>query len=108
MNLEPQKFFIGVVDFFSVLMPGALLSYTLRYLRVLLLGPDSLGEAQGWLMFFFSSYLLGHFIFLIGSWLDLISNDPLHSFEQLGLSAARIVRHQRSSARPSPSNRSVG
>jgi hypothetical protein len=70
MNLEPQKFFIGVVDFFSVLMPGALLSYSLRDLRVPLLGPDSLGEAQGWLMFFFSSYLLGHFIFLVGSWLD--------------------------------------
>lgn len=70
MNFQPQKFFVGVVDFFSVLMPGALLSYALRDLRCVLLGPDTLAEAQGWLAFFFSSYLLGHFIFLIGSWLD--------------------------------------
>src|SRR5690606_7192086 len=27
MSLEPQKFYIGVVDFFSILMPGALLTY---------------------------------------------------------------------------------
>ena len=27
MNFEPQKFFISLVDFFSILMPGALLAY---------------------------------------------------------------------------------
>jgi len=30
MNLEPQKFFIGIVDFFSILMPGAMLAYLAR------------------------------------------------------------------------------
>jgi len=35
MNFEPQKFFIGLVDFFSILMPGAMLTY---------LGKDSQGR----------------------------------------------------------------
>lgn len=26
MNLEPLKFFIGLMDFFSILLPGALLT----------------------------------------------------------------------------------
>ena len=30
MNFEPQKFFIGLVDFFSIFMPGALLTYLLK------------------------------------------------------------------------------
>jgi hypothetical protein len=30
MNFEPQKFFIGLMDFFSILLPGALLTYLLR------------------------------------------------------------------------------
>jgi hypothetical protein len=25
MNIDPQKFFIGLMDFFSILLPGALL-----------------------------------------------------------------------------------
>ncbi len=29
MNFEPQKFFIGLMDFFSILLPGALLTYRL-------------------------------------------------------------------------------
>src|SRR4030095_12993940 len=30
MNFDPQKFFIGLLDFFSILLPGALLTYLLR------------------------------------------------------------------------------
>ena len=29
MNFEPQKFFIGLMDFFSILQPDALLTYLL-------------------------------------------------------------------------------
>ena len=29
MNFEAQKFFIGLMDFFSILLPGALLTYLL-------------------------------------------------------------------------------
>ncbi|MGY2134444.1 NUDIX domain-containing protein [Hymenobacter sp. HD11105] len=70
MNFEPQKFFIGLLDFFSVLLPGALLTFlVMNDLGPLLLGKDYglfAGE-QGWIAFFFSSYLLGHFVFLLGS-----------------------------------------
>jgi hypothetical protein len=30
MNIEPQKFFIGMIDSFSVLLPGALLIYVIK------------------------------------------------------------------------------
>lgn len=73
MNFEPQKFFIGLVDFFSILLPGALLTYVLKDS----LGPLFLGDSyyplrsgEAWVVFLFSSYLLGHFVFLVGSQVD--------------------------------------
>ncbi len=76
MNFEPQKFFIGLVDFFSVWLPGAILAYLLTisppfggYFRPP--GSDGLG-AEGWAVFLVASYLLGHFIFLLGSRLDVL------------------------------------
>jgi hypothetical protein len=30
MGFEPQKFFIGLIDFFSILLPGALLAFVLK------------------------------------------------------------------------------
>jgi ADP-ribose pyrophosphatase YjhB (NUDIX family) len=74
MNFEPQKFFIGIIDFFSILLPGALLTYLFKdNVGKLLLGVDgykNLTGTEGSMVFLFSSYLLGHFIFLVGSWLD--------------------------------------
>lgn len=70
MNFEPQKFFIGIIDFFSILLPGALLTFLMQDN----LGPYLLGEryynlvgTKGWLAFLFTSYLLGHIIFMLGS-----------------------------------------
>ncbi len=71
MSVEPEKFYVGVIDFFSILLPGALLTYLLRdSLGPRFLGPryDRLAGAEGWAVFLFSSYLLGHFAFLFGSW----------------------------------------
>jgi 8-oxo-dGTP pyrophosphatase MutT (NUDIX family) len=73
MSFEPQKFFITLMDFFTILLPGALLSFVVKdCLGPEIVGPISPvnGDSQAWLIFFFSSYLLGHFIFLLGSWLD--------------------------------------
>lgn len=72
MNFEPQKFVIGLIDFFSILLPGALLTYLLKdKAGPLFLGGDQkIVGTEGWMVFLFSSYLLGHFIFLLGSWLD--------------------------------------
>jgi 8-oxo-dGTP pyrophosphatase MutT (NUDIX family) len=81
MDLEPKKFFIGVIDFFSVLLPGALLTYELSgdpTTRALGEHYKGLTGAAGWLAFFFSSYVLGHFIFLLGSaLLDYYVYDPI-------------------------------
>lgn len=70
MNFEPQKFFIGVIDFFSILLPGILITYFIKDdVGPLFLGENynNLSNNSGWLAFLVSSYLLGHFIFLIGS-----------------------------------------
>jgi 8-oxo-dGTP pyrophosphatase MutT (NUDIX family) len=83
MNFEPQKFYIGLIDFFSIFLPGALLTYLLKDN----LGPSIIGkhygcftEAEGWIVFLFNSYLIGHFIFLLGSWLlDDQLYDPLRN-----------------------------
>jgi 8-oxo-dGTP pyrophosphatase MutT (NUDIX family)/uncharacterized membrane protein len=73
VNFEPQKFFIDIIEFFSILLPGALLTYLLMQpVGSWLLGPrlDGLHGSTGWLAFAFASYLLGHVIFLYGSFLD--------------------------------------
>ncbi len=73
MNFDPQKFFIGLMDFFSILLPGALLTWLLMGE----VGPVVLGDryakldgAQAWAAFLFAIHLFGHLIFLLGSWLD--------------------------------------
>lgn len=74
MSFEPQKFFIGLIDFFSILLPGALLTYLVMDTAGPLFVPgyDRITGTQGWIGFLFVAYLLGHFIFLLGSLLDLI------------------------------------
>ena len=73
MNFDPQKFFIGLMDFFSMLLPGSLLTYLLMGE----VGPVVLGNryaaldgTQAWAAFLFANYLFGHLVFLLGSWLD--------------------------------------
>jgi ADP-ribose pyrophosphatase YjhB (NUDIX family) len=73
MNLDPQKFFIGLMDFFSILLPGALLTWLLmNEVGPLVLGDRyaNLAGAQAWAAFLFASYLFGHLVFLLGAWLD--------------------------------------
>lgn len=74
MKIEPGTFFIGIVDFFSIILPGAVITYLAKNdLQVFLTGrvlPRSMEPSEGWAVFLFVSYLLGHFIFLIGSRLD--------------------------------------
>ena len=73
MNIDPQKFFIGLMDFFAILLPGALLTYLLMGE----VGPVVMGDryakldgAQAWAAFLFASYLFGHLMFPLGSCLD--------------------------------------
>jgi 8-oxo-dGTP pyrophosphatase MutT (NUDIX family) len=73
LEFEPQKFFLGLTDFVAILLPGAIIAYILDQpaLGQLLLGSgfQHLQGTQGWVAFFLASYLLGHFIFLLGSWI---------------------------------------
>jgi len=73
MNFDPQRFFIRPMDFFSILLPGALFTWLLMGE----VGPVVLGDryariagAEAWAVFLFASYRLGHLVFPLGSWLD--------------------------------------
>lgn len=71
MNFEPQKFFIGLMDFFSILLPGALLIYLLvDNVGPLVLGDrySKLAGSEAGAVFLFVNYLLGHLVILISTW----------------------------------------
>ncbi len=74
MNFEPQKFFIGLMDFFTILLPGAILTFlVMDEAGPGVLGCEKYGQLEGvagWGAFLISSYLLGHVVFLLGSVLD--------------------------------------
>lgn len=76
MSSEPDKFHIGIIDFFSVILPGAVLTFQLRSLADEgFFGnhfPSVKSDTEGWIVFLVIAYILGHFIFLLGSWLDRI------------------------------------
>jgi hypothetical protein len=68
---KPSDFFVGVTDFFAILLPGASVVYLLRLavptstLRPWL--PNS--PMQGWAAFLVLAYIAGHLLHAIGSWL---------------------------------------
>ena len=68
MNPDPQKYFVGLLDFFSIWLPGALLTYPIAVDQQLV-SPSQM-QVSHWFLLFFASYLVGHFLFLIGSLLD--------------------------------------
>lgn len=75
MGYKLSDFYVGVVDFFSVLLPGALLAFLFRdsYVWREIIGPTlpSIQEGlQEWAVFIVASYLLGHFVNLVASYLD--------------------------------------
>jgi 8-oxo-dGTP pyrophosphatase MutT (NUDIX family) len=87
MSFEPQKFFIGLVDFFAILMPGALLAYLGRDWAACVLlhrAARPLDGTEAWMVFIFASYLLGHFAFLSGATLDNLLYDPLRKCTHWG------------------------
>ncbi len=96
MSVEPEKFFIGLMDFFSILLPGALLTFVLmdRVDPAIISGRFAVDRgAEGWVAFLIASYLAGHLAFLLGSWLDelydwLRRQTPNHQ-------VTRLARHGR-------------
>ena len=102
MTLEPQKFFIGLVDFFSILMPGAMLAYVVKdWGASKFLGVDggfSLDRAEPYIVFFFASYLLGHFVFLLSAALDEWVYDPVRALTDWGQISKRLAKGDNLSA----------
>jgi hypothetical protein len=79
---KPADFLMGVVDFFAVLLPGAVAAFfsigaALGYVRahheVFGPVPDNIwADARGWVAFALASYMLGQIIYLLGSFLDWV------------------------------------
>ena len=94
---KPSDFFVGVLDFFAILLPGAIATAMLSP-RV---GPWVLGplidkpssEAVGWAMFLTAAYFLGHLIFLVGSWIDRFYNALRERFNPYRQRERLSVRH---------------
>jgi 8-oxo-dGTP pyrophosphatase MutT (NUDIX family) len=83
---EPGKFFVGLIDFFAVWLPGALLVYLLKDPAAAAVLPPHIAEqlklldnTEEWVVFLFASYVAGQFLFLLGSLLDEWLYDRLRS-----------------------------
>lgn len=78
MNFKPSDFFINVIEFFGILIPGVLL-YLLHGDLLLELGfsVDISGDLH-WILFFCVSYILGQFLLGFSVWMNNISIKRLH------------------------------
>jgi len=85
MDFKPENFFIGITEFFSVLLPGALLTWffinkiqDVRFLNEL---KNSLpqNDAVKAAAFFLVSYIAGHLIYVFASLLDKWLYSPLRN-----------------------------
>lgn len=102
MNFEPQKFFIGLLDFFTILMPGAMLAYVVKDWGAANLFGLHFGvgfdRTETVIVFLFFSYLLGHFVFLISSMLDDWIYDRLRALTDWGQISRRLAQGKKLSA----------
>jgi len=101
VKTEPETFAISIIDFFSVIMPGAIVTYLAKSRVEILLGsafPKSSSDVEGWAVFLFSSYLLGHFIFLLGSQLDDLVYDRIRAATP-AQQQKRIANHKKPASR---------
>jgi hypothetical protein len=81
MAYKPSDFFVGAVDLFAVMMPGAVFTAVASsFLPDKLFGidlPATTNTAAFWVTFVVSCYLFGHLLFAIGSILDSLIYDPI-------------------------------
>jgi hypothetical protein len=79
MELKSTDIVLALMQFLEILLPGALISFLLKdFADAQIFGPGLIlpkpaGDAQAWVVFFFASYLLGHFVFLVASFLDAVA-----------------------------------
>jgi hypothetical protein len=82
MSFKPSDFFIGVTDFFSVLLPGALVTYFLvnplyPYLFNGKIFPVLTTAPEKWIAFLFAAYIVGNILFGLSSLLDKVVYNKL-------------------------------
>lgn len=78
MKGEPTKFYLGLIDFFSIFLPGSMVTIALAHLNQVL-SKLQVNEADNWLnvlLFFVASYLLGHVLFSLAAAMDERIYDP--------------------------------
>ncbi|MBT1698854.1 NUDIX domain-containing protein [Fulvivirgaceae bacterium PWU4] len=98
MNFSPDKFFIGLMEFFSIILPGALLTYITQDAVInYFLGAVKRSSTEQTVIFLFSSYMAGHFIFLLGSLLDTHLYDVIRR-GTLKAQVKKLVREQKLSS----------
>lgn len=71
--MKPSDFMIGVINFLSILLPGAIATALLLYVSPELRAVNARLQQQDgfeWVIGFAAAYFAGHLIFLAGSWLD--------------------------------------
>lgn len=86
---KPSEFYVGVIDFFAILLPGAIataiLFPTVIGTHVVgLLAIDPANNPGKWVAFLTCSYFLGHLIFLAGSYIDPSCETRRQRREHLG------------------------
>jgi 8-oxo-dGTP pyrophosphatase MutT (NUDIX family) len=86
MGFDPQKFFIGLTDFFTIMLPGALLAYLGKdqFARWIDRSSFPLNDAESVSVFLVGSYLLGHLLFLLSAELDELVYDRLRGLTPRG------------------------
>jgi hypothetical protein len=88
---KPTDFFIGVVDFFAILMPGVIAAGLLaRQLHFIPAPPDAIF----WVALFVAGYLIGHLLHAVGSILDPLLYDPIFEAEDKP-EACYLMNHTR-------------
>lgn len=67
MSYKPGDFFVGAIDFFGILVPGAILIFMHRQIFFGLLGGQlTTWGLTPWVVFFLVSYIIGHFLLAMG------------------------------------------
>ena len=71
--MKPSDFFVGAMEFFAIVMPGALLVFLLTPWAPSVFGPvlpPLETEAVQWVAFAVAAYFFGHLLHHLGAWLD--------------------------------------
>jgi hypothetical protein len=79
---KPSDVFIGVLEFFGIILPGAVLVFLLQDIIAPVfqpLVPHLDNELPRWIAFLFASYIAGHFLHSLGFLLDRFLYDNLYS-----------------------------